>query len=144
MKIEHILIPLDFSDHSKRALEYAAALRGKFPAQVTLLHVIEPFVGYGAELSIIPANLDIDREDGAEARLKELAVTFGGDVVVNTVCLRGKPWHVICDWAADNKVDLIVMPTHGYSGLLHLWLGSVAERVVQKAPCPVLVIRATE
>ncbi len=143
MKIEHILIPTDFSDQSQVALDYATALREKFSAQVTLIHVVEPFLGYGTELSIIPANVDIDRESAAESRLKELAAGFGGTLPVKALCLNGQPWRVICEWAAENKVDLIVMPTHGYSGLLHLWLGSVAERVVQKAPCPVLTVRAT-
>jgi len=142
MKLDHILVPTDFSDQSQLALEYAASLREKFPAHVTLLHVIEPFLGYGTELSIIPPNVDIDREGAAENRLKELAAAFDGEPPVKTLCLRGQPWRMICDWAGENKVDLIIMPTHGYSGLLHLWLGSVAERVVQKAPCPVLTVRA--
>jgi universal stress protein A len=142
MKIEHILIPMDFSDSGQLALDYAAALRGKFPAQITLLHVIEPFLGYGSELSIIPADVEVEQEQKVETRLKELAAAFTGGAPANAVCRRGKPWNVICEWAAENKVDLIVMPTHGYSGLLHMWLGSVAERVVRKAPCPVLVIPA--
>lgn len=144
MKLEHILIPIDFSDSGQQALDYAAVLREKFPSEITLLHVIEPFVGYGSELSIIPANVEVDRECGAEARLKELAAACASRFPARTVCLSGKPWHSICDWALENKVDLIIMPTHGYSGLLHMWLGSVAERVVQKAPCPVLVVRAKD
>jgi len=142
MNIEHILIPMDFSDQSQQALDCAAALREKFPSRMTLLHVIEPLPGYAAELSVIPAEVDARREEELRNRLKETAAALGGTPPVGTVCLRGKPWRVICEWAADNEVDLIVMPTHGYSGLLHLWLGSVAERVVQKAPCPVLVLRA--
>ena len=86
----------------------------------------------------------MNREQAAETRLKELAAPFAGSVPAKTVCLRGQPWQAICDWAADNAVDLIVMPTHGHSGLLHMWLGSVAERVVQKAPCPVLVVRGID
>ncbi len=142
MKLEHILIPIDFSDSSQVAIDYAVTLRAHFPSNVTLLHVIEPFLGYGSEISIIPADIDVDREDKSKARLKELAALFDGGVPAKSVCLRGKPWHCICDWAADNDVDLIIMPTHGHSGLLHMWLGSVAERVVQKAPCPVLVVRS--
>ncbi len=141
MKLEHILIPCDFSSSTRAAIDYALTLRERFPAAVTLLHVIAPFVGYGAEISFIPDNAEVNREQGAEARLKELATPFAGSVPAKTVCLRGQPWQAICDWAADNEVDLIVMPTHGHSGLLHMWLGSVAERVVQKAACPVLVVR---
>ena len=78
-----------------------------------------------------------------EFRLKKQAAAFGGASPAETVCLTGRPWHVICDWAAEKKVDLIVMPTHGHSGLRHILMGSVAERVTHKAPCPVLVVRPT-
>lgn len=144
MKLEHILIPIDFSESNQQALEYVAALREKFPAKVTLLHVMEPFIGYGSELSIIPADVEMGRERGADARLKEMAAAWTGRFPSTTVCISGKPWQTICDWALENNVDLIIMSTHGYSGLLHMWLGSVAERVVQKAPCPVLVVRAKD
>ncbi len=141
MKLEHILVPTDFSDHCQQALDYAAALREKFPAQTTLLHAVEPFFGYGPELVAPYGVFEADRLSAAESRIKELAAAFPGPAPAKAVCLSGKPWRAICDWAADNSVDLIVMPTHGFSGLQHLWLGSVAERVVQKAPCPVLVVR---
>ncbi len=144
MKLEHILIPCDFSASTRAAIDYAVALTERFPAAVTLLHVIAPFVGYGAEISIIPDNADVNRVQSAETRLKELAAPVAGSVPARTVCLRGQPWQAICDWAAKNDVDLIVMPTHGHSGLLHMWLGSVSGRVVQKAPCPVLVVRGIE
>ena len=141
MKLTHILVPTDFSGSSQAAIDYASALRDKFPAEITLIHVVEPYFGYGVE--IIPSlDLEAGRERAAETRLKDLAGKFGGGAPVETVHLTGKPWKVICDWAAGHSVDLIVMPTHGFSGLEHLWLGSVAERVVQKAPCPVLVVRS--
>ncbi len=143
MKFSHILIPTDFSDSSQAALDYAVTLREKFSAEITLLHVVEPFFGYGVE--IIPAfDVEANRKASADKHLKEVAATIEGLSRVKSVCLSGKPWHCICEWAADNAVDLIVMPTHGHSGLLHMWLGSVAERVVQKAPCPVLVVRGIE
>ena len=140
MTLSHILIPTDFSDSSRLAVEYALALREKFSAEITLLHVVEPYFGYGIE--IIPS-LDVEacRERAAEQRLQELAAGSAAGIPVKTRHLTGKPWHVICKWAAENRVDLIVMPTHGHAGLQHLWAGSVAERVVQKAPCPVLVVR---
>lgn len=140
MKLEHILVPIDFSENSQLAIDSAVALREKFSAQITLLHAVEPFFGYGMEISPA-ADVEAIRERAAERRLQELAAAIPATHPVKTVCLTGKPWPVICDWAAGNKVDLIVMPTHGYSGLKHLWLGSVAERVVQKAPCPVLTVR---
>jgi universal stress protein A len=143
MKIEHILVPTDCSDQTRLALDYAVALRDKFPARLTLLHIVESIPGYGSEISIIPAEAEADRERAAVKYMQELAGTTGGEAP-HTVCLRGSPWRVICDWAEENGVDLIVMPTHGYSGLLHLWLGSVAERVVQKAKCPVLTVRSRD
>ena len=63
MKFSHILIPTDFSESSQVAIDYAVALRAHFPSNVTLLHVIEPFLGFGSEISIIPADIDVDLED---------------------------------------------------------------------------------
>ncbi len=143
MNFDHILIPIDFSGSSKLAIDSAIAFREKFPAEITLLHAVEPFFGYGLEISP-SADVETARERAAGKRLMELAAGLPGGIPAKTVCLAGKPWQVICDWASENHVDLIIMPTHGYSGLRHLWLGSVAERVVQKAPCPVLTVRANE
>jgi len=142
MKIEHVLVPIDFSESSQQAITAAVELREKHPAQLTLLNVIEPMVPYTADIGIFPLNQEVEREEAVKKRLREVADAISPGIPVNIVCLHGKPWRVICDWAADNNADLIVIPTHGYSGLLHMWMGSVAERVVQKAPCPVLVVRA--
>ena len=137
MKIEHILVPVDFSGSSQQAIDLAVSLREQFPAQITFIHAVEPFFAYGLEIS--PAvDVEAARERSAGKRLAEFALAVPQ---AKTVCLAGKPWRVICDWAAENNVDLIVISTHGYSGLQHLWQGSVAERVVQNAPCAVLAIR---
>lgn len=144
MKIEHVLVPVDFSGNSQAAITAAVDLREKHPAQLSLLYVIEPSVPATADIGIFPLNQEEKRAEAVRTRLREVAAAHAPGIPVNVVCLHGKPWRAICDWAADNDVDLIVLPTHGYSGLLHMWLGSVAERVVQKAPCPVLVIRARD
>ncbi len=78
MRLEHILIPCDFSASTRAAIDYAVPLRERFPAAVTLLHVIAPFVGYGAEISIIPDNAEVNRVQSAETRLKELAAIVAG------------------------------------------------------------------
>ncbi len=96
MKLEHILIPTDFSDSSQLALDYSAALREKFPVKITFLHVVEPFFGYGME--ILPS-IDVEATclRSAESHLKKLAAAFDGASSAETVCLTGRPWHVICD-----------------------------------------------
>jgi len=144
MEIRHILAPTDFSDFSKQALEYAAAFARTFGARLSLLHVIEtpafPVEGY------VPPNLGTtllaDLERGARDELERL-LPETEVLPVNVVreVKIGTPYRTIIETAEEEKVDLIVMATHGRTGLSHLLIGSVAERVVRTAPCPVLTVR---
>ena len=144
--LDRILVPVDFSKASDRAIRYATTLANKFGARVTLLHVVEdPFVtgAWQAEAFIanVPALLN-DLMMGARTRLSELKTELATHAfIVDTAVITGPPARAIVDHASAGHFDLIVMGTHGRTGLSHALLGSVAERVVQKAPCPVLTVR---
>jgi nucleotide-binding universal stress UspA family protein len=147
--ITNILVPVDFSAHSDRAFRYATTLAQRLGAKLALIHVVEdPFVtgAWNAEAYVpnIPELLN-NLISGAErqlATLKESAAALG--VTADTAVISGRPAHSIVEHATDGGFDLIVMGTHGRTGLSHVVMGSVAERVVQKAHCPVLTMRAVE
>jgi universal stress protein A len=145
--IQKILVPTDFSPQSDAALDYAAALAAAMKAVVHLVHVVEePFMGGDWELYVRDAQEIRERLD-AEARSR-LAATAGGvearNVPVTAELRHGSAVDVIIYDAKAVGADLIVMGTHGRSGLSHLVLGSVAERVIRGAHCPVLAVRASE
>ena len=150
--ITRILVPVDFSAHSDRALRYATTLADRFNATVEVLHVVEdPFVSGAWSPEAVAPNIPellADLVAAARGKLDELkAATIRRGVrletTVLTTVLTGKPADSIADYARTERFDLIVMGTHGRTGLSHALLGSVAERVVRKAPCPVLTVRDT-
>lgn len=146
-QIRHILVPIDFSVHSERALEFAVAVAQRFGGAVELLHVIEdPFVSGAWSSEAFTPNIPelLDQLIGnARKRLEAMqaAAAKGGGVLTATV-VTGEPSTAIVDHAKAGAFDLIVMSTQGRTGLTHLFLGSVAERVLRTAPCPVLTVRA--
>jgi nucleotide-binding universal stress UspA family protein len=146
LDIRQILAPTDFSECSKQAVTYAYELAQSFGAKLILLHVVELPV-YPVE-AFLPytggtALLD-DLEHQARLDLAQL-LPKDEDGRVEVICLAvpGTPYYKIIEVAQAAKIDLIVMATHGRTGLSHLVMGSVAERVVRMAPCPVLSIRPT-
>ena len=146
--LNRILVPVDFSAHSEKAIRYATTLANKFGARLSLLHVIEdPFItgAWQAEAFIpnIPELLD-DLIKAAENRMTEYKQQLAAHgSVVESIVITGRPASAIVEQASAGPFDLIVMGTHGRTGLSHAILGSVAERVVQKAPCPVLTVHDT-
>ena len=146
MDIRQILAPTDFSEPSKQAVQCAYELAQTFGAKLRLLHVVELLV-YPVEMFLVSEDgttLMDDLERQARLDLAEL-VPKSQDGTVEVLCraVVGTPYLKIAKVAAAEKVDLIVMSTHGRTGLSHLVMGSVAERVVRMAPCPVLSIRPT-
>jgi nucleotide-binding universal stress UspA family protein len=143
LRIKSILVPLDFSSPSKKALDYAVAFARQFKAKLTLLHVVEP-VATPDFAGSFPLAIDDDKQmaaakDELERVIKAARVPRGS---VEKILVRfGRSFHEIADAARTRKVDLIVISTHGYTGLKHALLGSTTERVVRHAPCPVLVVR---
>ena len=147
---KRILVPVDFSAHSEKAIRYATTLAATFGADVLLLHVVEdPFVtgAWSAEAFVpnMPELLD-DLTKAAQARMAEVKTRLAtsGGIVPTASVITGQPALAIVDQAAAGAFDLIVMGTHGRTGLPHAFLGSIAERVVQKAPCAVLTVRETD
>ena len=145
-RLKKILVPLDFSDLSKDALPWATFLAAQFNAEVVLLHVVEKFpIDYllGRELmSHAIVALMKQAEADLERAAADLAKSIG--VKISAAVREGKPHEEICEATKALGADLIVLTTHGYTGLKHVWLGSTAERVVRHASCPVLAVRATE
>ncbi len=146
MEIHRILAPTDFSELSKQVLKDALDLAQTFHAKLLLLHVAElpPYPIEGLVPSTLGANLleDIERQATNElAAVLPEARSTKLDVARRVVI--GLPYRKIVEVAEEAKVDLIIMATHGRTGLSHMVMGSVAERVVRTAPCPVLTIRPT-
>ena len=137
-----ILFATDFSPASALPLEYARSLALRFGATLHLVHVLEEPFPMGSEVYV--AELPEFRERrlrDAQQRLAEIMATLPGLDVTSTAVF-GNPTRQIVKAAVDRACDLIVMGTHGRGPVTHLLMGSVAERVVRTAPCPVLTVRA--
>ncbi|NOS69117.1 MAG: universal stress protein [Verrucomicrobia bacterium] len=145
LKLKHILVPIDFSDCSKKALEYALPFAREHKAVITLLYVAEPGYGAGEYGGIDYARLEGSMKEEGERELAKIAEEqLHGEVSAVTLVRLGSPSREIIEAAESLPADLIVISTHGRTGLKHVLLGSVAEHVVQRAPCPVLVVRERE
>jgi universal stress protein A len=140
MTSQHFLIPLDFSEHANQALDYAMALATKLHARLTLLHVIHMPPWAGADLSTYMEDIEAQANHATQDSLKRVQDV---GLEATRVVVHGIPWQEIVQLATDRQVDLIIMGTHGRTGIQHVLLGSVAEKVVRLAPCPVLVTRAS-
>jgi len=143
-QIKNILVPVDFSDYSKNALQYAADFAKQFGAKLFLVYVIEPIV-YPADFSmgqVALPDIDVNFNTKAKSELENLEKTKISSEVKSEVIIRtGKPFVEIIECAAEINADLIIIATHGHTGVEHLLFGSTAEKVVRKAPCPVLTLR---
>jgi nucleotide-binding universal stress UspA family protein len=141
--ITRILVPVDFSPPSDHAVRYAAALAGQVGASVELLHAVEEFNYAFSEVYVpnIPDMMQemINTSSERLASMKSGMFPHGADV--EFAVFVGQPAATIVEHAKAGRFDLIVMGTHGRTGLSHLFMGSVAERVVRLSPCPVLTVR---
>jgi universal stress protein A len=145
-RLKQILVPTDFSACSKKALQYALAFARQFHARLTLLYVMPVNYFVGSEFG--PVDCPVPEAELRRNSQKELAAWAGreaaGVVPVDTLVRQGQPVHEIVKLAREAKVDLILLSTHGRTGVRHVLMGSVAENVVRYAPCPVLVVREFE
>lgn len=140
--VRRILVPVDFSDCSRDALEYAAMMAKQFKAEVILVHVIES-QGLTGGFSLSVEERDQALEAVGGKLLADAAATLEGDgIEVAREVRQGVPYQEILKGAEEHRADLIVMGTNGRTGLERLVLGSVAERIVQMGKCPVLTIHA--
>jgi glycine betaine transporter len=144
--VREILAPVDFSAHSTAPLQYAIRLANQVGAKITLLHVIKPALT-SPEVGWYPSIESTDKI----AQIAENAVTcicarekltppLSGPTIIRV----GVPWEIIKETARDLNIDLILITTHGRTGLAHALLGSSAEKIIRQAPCPVLVVPMTE
>jgi nucleotide-binding universal stress UspA family protein len=142
MTIRTILVPVDYSPHSRAAVQTALEFAGGFRARLVLLKVLEPLHVVFGELFPSQMLSDSERRARADSRMKELTSSI--DVPVEGLVLEGPAWSTICEFAQKESIDLIVISSHGYHGLRRLVLGSTAERVVRHAPCSVLVVKPAD
>ena len=140
-QLKKILAPIDFSDCSQHAFDCAAQIARDFKAELRSVHVINPHAyPFGDKYAALDAiQLMREVEDAAQKQMRSMAAK--SNVRYFTQVIHGSPAVRICN-VANEDVDLIVISTHGRTGLPHLLIGSVAERVVRLAHCPVLVIPA--
>ncbi|MCC7126157.1 MAG: universal stress protein [Acidobacteria bacterium] len=143
-----VLVPTDFSPASDAALRYGKAFAKAFGATLHVIHVIEEPYGqpwaveaYGFSLAALQDEWNKEAATRLAAVLKDVE---SDDTKAVTSSVLGHPVMEILRYAKDEQVDLVVMGTHGRGPLGHLVLGSVAERIVRKAPCPVLTVRSDE
>ncbi len=142
--ISSILVPTDFSEHARRALEYAKDLARCLGATLHIIHVIEPIIypaewGY-SQLGLTELEQELHRM--AQRELDTLLETLRAEgIAARGEILYGRASEQITRYAQEHGIDLISMGTHGRSGLEHFLFGSTTERVLRKAPCPVLTVR---
>jgi universal stress protein A len=145
VQLQKILVPIDFSDRSKKALNYALAFAKQFKASLLLINVVQ--VTYiGGEFGAVEYPLPTDElADSSEKRLTALARESVQNQVPYRVLIKtGHVMAEIVNAAKEFDVDLIIVSTHGFTGFKHVLLGSTAEAVIRHAPCPVLTVRERE
>jgi nucleotide-binding universal stress UspA family protein len=145
LNLKTILVATDFSDASQAALDYARGLAEKFEASLHVLHVLEDLAAHAWTTEVYVAALPGVHEEMERQAQERLGALFTDEerrrFRVRTALRLGSPFVEIIRYARDEHADLIVMGTHGRGAIAHMLLGSVAERVVRKAACPVLTVR---
>jgi nucleotide-binding universal stress UspA family protein len=146
--LRRILVPTDFSKSSANALTYAAAFAEKFGAEIILLHVVQDLALFIPEAVLVapPPAPPVEQFTAAARAALERVI---GDLRppglnVRPEVVEGTPYEEIIRVARERAVDLIVIGSHGRTGLAHLLLGGVTDKVVRRAPCPVLTVRPHE
>jgi nucleotide-binding universal stress UspA family protein len=144
--MKKILVPTDFSENATHAYPYAQELARAFDAEVLVAYVSDLAaipVGLG-QFPVTWESLELDIKDFAKQQFELLRKSFDSSIKLETIQLEGTPFVELLHLAKDKKVDVIVIATHGHTGIKHLLLGSTAEKIVRKAPCPVLTVHPGE
>jgi nucleotide-binding universal stress UspA family protein len=146
VEIRTILAPTDFSPHAEAAMRYACGLAERLGSTLHLLHVLPDVVPVGPDPmlapSLPPEYYTETEAQSLEALGKALHPDWGRPTSVEVAVRWGTAVEGIVGYASERSIDLIVLATHGRTGLKHVLLGSVAERIVRESPCPVLTIRS--
>ena len=147
IKLKKVLVPTDFSESARHALTYGMSFAREYEAELTLLHVVENLtVGYASDLFPVPMQEVFQEISGyAKTELAKLgALAREKGVAVVEQVAQGKPSAEIVRFARESQIDMIVLGTHGKGMLDQALFGSTTERVVRRAPCPVLTVRLAE
>ncbi len=145
IRLQRILLPTDFSDHSAAAMNYACELATKFDAELHLLHTLERHLAAALEFEMglaLPKYIYESRTAAEKSLAGVLDPKWAEGRTVIQAVVEGSPKVEIIKYARELNIDLIVITTHGRTGLPHVIMGSVAENVVRTAPCPVLTVRS--
>jgi nucleotide-binding universal stress UspA family protein len=146
--LRRILVPTDFSKSSANALTYAVAFAEKFGAEILLLHVVQDLALFIPEAVLVAPPPAPPVEQFAAAARTALERVIGElqqpGLTIRPEVVEGTPYEEIVRFARERDVDLIVIGTHGHTGLAHILLGGVTDKVVRRAPCPVLTVRPHE
>ena len=145
-EIRTILAPTDFTHHSEAALRYACGLAERLGARLCLMHAVpNAFEPVGPEPMLIPVlgpeDLSVIEADAHQSLKSALRPEWGTPAAVDYQVRSGEPVATVADLAREIAADLIVLATHGRTGLSHALLGSAAERMLRESPCPVLIVR---
>jgi universal stress protein A len=138
-----ILCPIDFSEFTDQVLEYAVSITKKYDSELHLIHIIPnlnyftPYESFFTpeNLIVVEKNMEVEVNKDFDRVMKTI------DIPVIKVIKTGAAFVEIVNYAKSESIDLIIIGTHGRTGLEHILIGSVAERVIRKAPCPVLTVR---
>lgn len=143
MKIKKILVPTDFSETAEKAFQYSLFLADTHGAELTLLHVVGQPQAFDlfAILLLTPEEIAEKMVEHAHQDLQVMVKRANDTVAAKGIVRRGKNWDVICKTATEENADIIVIASQGRTGLSNALIGSVAEKVVRHASCPVLVVR---
>lgn len=149
INLKKILYPTDFSEYADHARMYVIEMAKAFNAKVILMHTIQApshyEVAYHYELALNPEEIGEKRQKAADKKINEIAQLIREEgVEVETVITLGSAFVDIVSTARKQEIDLVILSTHGWGFIKHVLMGSTAERVVRKAPCPVLTVRKEE
>jgi nucleotide-binding universal stress UspA family protein len=146
--VKRILLPTDLSDESAAATPYACAMAQRFDAKLHLLYIFEQETGstYVRGLPVPDSTSEIAqlKQEVAESLANWIAADWEAKIDVLRVTGEGQPAAEIMRYAEENEIDLIVMGTHGRTGIAKALMGSVAEKVVRRSSCPVMTVRRNE
>jgi nucleotide-binding universal stress UspA family protein len=144
--ISKILVSTDFSDFSAAAVEYASSFALLYGARIHLVHVIEPGAVVGVQsVELNTSALTSEMEANAQEEMRKFVYwKLKNNTNLEQVILHGEPYREIVRYAQENEIDLIVIATHGRTGLAHMLMGSVAEKIVRLSPIPVLAVKPLE
>lgn len=145
IRIDRILVPTDFSEFSRPAVNYAVAMAERFGAQLHILHVVPDPAMLVPDAAVFTVESMQGQSEklvaDAERMLQQIPEPSVGVQSITRAVRVGAAFMEIIEYAQSQQIDLIVLGTHGRSGFAHILMGSVAERVVRKAPCPVLSVK---